>query len=61
MLAAKGAGFIDLLLLAGMVAAVLLSDRVGRIPHQMLGFLGCAVGLLVAAFSVDYSGGMQIF
>lgn len=61
MLAAKGAGFIDLLLLAGMIAAVLLADRVGRIPLQILGFIGCAVGLLVASFSVDYDGSMQIF
>ena len=61
MQAAKGAGIIDLLLLAGMIAAVLLADRVGRIPLQILGFIGCAVGLLVASFSVGYEGNMQIF
>lgn len=58
--AAKGAGIIDLLLLAGMIAAVLLADRVGRIPLQILGFLGCAVGLLVASFSQDYDGSTQL-
>ena len=61
MQAAKGAGIIDLLLLAGMIAAVLLADRVGRIPLQILGFIGCAVGLLVASFSVGYEGNMQLF
>ncbi|MEP9379814.1 MFS transporter [Aquabacter sp. CN5-332] len=61
MLAAKGAAFIDVLLLVGMIAAVLLADRVGRIPLQVLGFFGCAAGLLIASFSADYSGGSQIF
>lgn len=61
MQAAKGAGIIDLLLLAGMIAAVLLADKVGRIPLQILGFIGCAAGLLVASFSVDYEGPVQLF
>lgn len=59
-LAAKGAAFIDILLLVGMIAAVLLADRVGRIPLQILGFFGCAAGLLIASFSVDYTGGTQL-
>lgn len=59
--AAKGAGVIDLLLLVGMIAAVLLADKVGRIPLQILGFIGCAVGLLVASFAADYEGGTQLF
>lgn len=49
MLAAKGAALIDTLLIAGIVAAVVLADRVGRIRLQIAGFLGCAVGLMVAA------------
>lgn len=40
---------IDLALLPGIVAAVLLVDHWGRIPLQILGFLGCAAGLLWAA------------
>ncbi|TCT04659.1 MFS transporter [Aquabacter spiritensis] len=60
LLAAKGAGFIDLLLLVGMIVAVLLADRVGRIPLQILGFFGCAAGLLIASFSTNYEGGMQL-
>ncbi len=55
-LAAKGAALIDVLLIVGIVCAIFLADRVGRIPLQILGFFGCAAGLLLAAFSVDYGG-----
>lgn len=59
-LAAKGAAFIDLLLIFGIVGAVLLADKVGRVPLQILGFLGCAAGLLIASFASYYTGGTQI-
>jgi MFS transporter, putative metabolite transport protein len=55
-LATKGAAFIDVLLIVGIVFAVLLVDRVGRIRVQILGFIGCAVGLLLAALSLHLSG-----
>ena len=55
-LATKGAAFIDILLIVGIVFAVLLADRVGRIRLQLLGFIGCAVGLLLAALSLHVSG-----
>jgi MFS family permease len=55
-LAAKGAALIDLLLIFGILFAVVLADRVGRIPLQVMGFVGCAAGLLLASFSVDYTG-----
>src|ERR1700704_3395545 len=45
-LATKGAALIDALLIVGIVVAVLLVDRVGRIRLQFLGFIGCACGLL---------------
>lgn len=61
MLAAKGAALLDLLLLVGIVLAVLLVDRVGRIKLQILGFTGCAVGLLLAALSLNFTGAMNIF
>jgi MFS family permease len=48
-LAAKGAALIDALLIVGIFFAVLLADRVGRIRLQVLGFIGCAAGLLLAA------------
>jgi putative MFS transporter len=40
----------------GIAFAVLLADRVGRIRLQILGFIGCAVGLLLATLSLDVGG-----
>ena len=51
-LAAKGAAFIDVLLLVGIVAAVLLADKVGRIKLQIVGFIGCGLGLFLASMSM---------
>ncbi len=56
MLAAKGTAFIDVLLLIGIIGAVLLADRVGRIRLQIIGFIGCAAGLTLAAVSLDSHG-----
>jgi MFS family permease len=58
--AAKGAAFVDTLLIVGIVAAVLLADRLGRIPLQVLGFVGCAAGLLIAAQSTHFQGEAKI-
>jgi MFS transporter, putative metabolite transport protein len=55
-LATKGAALIDVLLIVGIVLAVLLADRVGRIRLQVFGFIGCAVGLLLATFSLNVGG-----
>jgi MFS transporter, putative metabolite transport protein len=63
-LATKGAAFIDVLLIVGIAFAVLLADRVGRIGLQILGFIGCAIGLLLAALSLHVGGtlsGMLLF
>ncbi len=60
MKAAEGAAAIDLLLLAGIIAAVLLADRVGRIKLQVLGFVGCAAGLGLAAASAFVPSGAQL-
>src|SRR5262249_44541881 len=59
-LATKGAALIDVLLIVGIVCAVLLVDRVGRIRLQVMGFIGCAVGLLLAALSL-HAGGTVAF
>jgi MFS family permease len=59
-MAARGAAMIDVLLIAGIIAAVLLTDRVGRIRLQVIGFIGCAAGLLIASFSADASGHLQM-
>ncbi|MFC6494330.1 MFS transporter [Ancylobacter dichloromethanicus] len=40
------------------IIAVALADRVGRIPLQILGFIGCAAGLLIASFAAYYDGAM---
>ncbi len=58
-LASEGAAFIDVLLIVGIVFAVMLADKVGRIPLQTMGFFGCALGLLLASFSADASGTMR--
>jgi MFS family permease len=59
-LAAKGAALIDVLLIVGIVLAVLLTDRIGRIRLQVVGFVGCAVGLLIATLSLDTEGGARM-
>ncbi|MGQ3674443.1 MFS transporter [Xanthobacter sp. TB0139] len=59
-MAAKGAALIDLLLIAGIFAAVMLADKVGRIPLQIAGFIGCAAGLLISALSGYFTGSTQI-
>src|SRR6516165_2074586 len=55
-LATKSAAFIDVLLIVGIAFAVLLADRVDRIRLQILGFIGCAVGLLLATLSLHVGG-----
>jgi MFS transporter, putative metabolite transport protein len=52
-LAAKGAALLDVLLIVGILAAVLLTDRVGRIRLQIIGFIGCAAGLGLATLSLQ--------
>jgi len=48
---AKGAAIVDLFLIAGFLLAVILVERVGRIPLQIAGFLGMTAGLLILAGS----------
>lgn len=55
-LGARGAAMIDALLIVGIVFAVLLVDKVGRIRLQILGFIGCAVGLFLASLSASFDG-----
>jgi MFS family permease len=58
-LAAKGAALITMLLIVGIIFAVLLADKVGRIWLQVIGFIGCAAGLLVASFADGFTGATQ--
>jgi MFS transporter, putative metabolite transport protein len=57
--AARGAAFITTLLIVGIIFAVLLADVVGRISLQILGFIGCAAGLLLAALSSNFKDGTE--
>jgi MFS transporter, putative metabolite transport protein len=59
-LAARGAAMITLLLIVGIAFAVVLADKLGRIWLQIVGFIGCAVGLLLASLSVDITGGLKV-
>jgi len=59
-LAAKGDAMITSLLVVGIVFAVFLADKLGRIWLQVFGFIGCAVGLFVASLSVDFTGQLKI-
>lgn len=58
---ARGAALVDVLLIVGIVGAICLADRVGRIRLQVLGFIGCAIGLFVAAQSDGASGTHQLW
>ena len=49
MIGAKGTALIDVGFLVGIAAAIVLADRWGRIPLQITGFIGCAVGLILAS------------
>jgi len=60
LLAAKGSAFITLWLIAGIAAAVVLTDRVGRIKLQVAGFIGCALGLFLASLSTGFAGETRI-
>lgn len=59
--AAKGAALITSLLIVGVVCAMLLSDKIGRITLQVFGFIGCAAGLLLASLSLDFTGEKRTF
>jgi len=58
-IAAKGAALITTLLIVGILFAVMLTDIVGRIRLQVFGFIGCAVGLFLAAVSANFAGGAE--
>ncbi len=48
------------MLIVGILFAIALSDRLGRIRLQIFGFLGCGVGLAIASFSIGAPGSAQI-
>jgi len=60
LLAAKGSAILDVLLIVGIVCAVFLVDKIGRMKLQVFGFIGCAVGLLLAALSLQPDGSTNL-
>jgi MFS transporter, putative metabolite transport protein len=58
--AARGAALITALLIVGILFAVALADVVGRISLQILGFIGCAIGLFLASLSGNFTGGASM-
>lgn len=59
-LAAKGSGLIDLMLVVGIVAAIAFVNKFGSIKLQVVGFIGCALGLAIAASSTFFDGATRI-
>jgi MFS transporter, putative metabolite transport protein len=55
-LGAKGSAMMDVLFVLGIIAAIFLVDSVGRIKLQIVGFVGCAVGLLLSGLSIRPDG-----
>jgi MFS transporter, putative metabolite transport protein len=51
MLGARGSAIMDIFFVIGIIAAIFLVERVGRIKLQIIGFLGCAAGLLLSSLS----------
>ncbi|CAN5833957.1 MFS transporter [soil metagenome] len=51
MASARGAAMVNVFLVIGFLIAVLLVDRVGRIPLQIGGFMGMAAGLCLLSFA----------
>ncbi|GAB0113456.1 MFS transporter [Acidisoma sp. C75] len=59
-LSAKGTALLDVLLIIGILAAIMMVERAGRIWLQIIGFVGCAIGLGLAALSENLAGGSQL-
>ncbi|MSX03103.1 MAG: MFS transporter [Actinobacteria bacterium] len=55
--ATAGTAALDVFLPLGFLTAILLVDRVGRVPLQMVGFGMMAIALLILAFAEGISGG----
>ena len=56
----RGCALITFLLIVGIAFAVVLADKLGRIRLQIGGFIGCALGLLLASFSINFEAARQI-
>ena len=59
-LGARAAAVLEGAFLLGIGGAILLADRWGRIPLQIVGFLGCAVGLALAGAGAGAAGAANL-
>ncbi|HEX3970002.1 MAG TPA: MFS transporter [Stellaceae bacterium] len=57
---AEAAALTTSLLIVGIIFAIALADKFGRIRLQVFGFLGCAVGLVIATLSINAEGGLKL-
>ena len=57
---AEAAALTTSLLVVGIIFAIMLADSVGRIRLQAFGFLGCAVGLVIATLSIGAAGALKL-
>ena len=57
--ATAGTAMLDIFLPLGFLTAILLVDRVGRVPLQMFGFGMMTIALLILAFAEGLSGGPE--
>ncbi len=55
-LGARGSAIMDIFFFMGIIAAIYLVERVGRIKLQIVGFIGCAIGLSMAGLSIRGDG-----
>ena len=60
MASARGAAIVNVFLVAGFLGAIALINRLGRIPLQIIGFLGMALGLIVLSFAGTDSGHLSL-
>ncbi|MYR08904.1 MFS transporter [Gordonia sp. SID5947] len=51
MLGAKGSAVMDVVFVAGIIGAIVLVERVGRLRLQIIGFVGCGSGLFLVALA----------
>jgi len=57
---AEGSGLVDLFLLIGFIAGMWAVPRFGRIPMQVAGFAGMAIGMLLLVMAVLANDGAQM-
>ncbi|PZO50412.1 MAG: MFS transporter, partial [Phormidesmis priestleyi] len=60
MASARGAAIVNVFLVAGFLGAIALINRLGRIPLQIIGFLGMAIGLSILSFAGADPGNLSL-